>query len=168
MKPSHARILSLLQSVLAIALGVVAVMIVNLPAASIVEPLFPGSLDPDGLPLTAPAQALFLPILFLAGLAGALVVVLVAPRAPVGHAVVFGLLALVGDIAIVAEYAGIWPLWFAALVVLTVPPQVWLGAVLGLRARRRWDERSRAGADVVSLPVPAVDGPTAAPGQDAR
>jgi hypothetical protein len=68
----------------------------------------------------------------------------------------------------VAEYAGVWPLWFAALVVLTVPPQVWLGAVLGMRARRRWDERSRAGADVVSLPVPAVDGPTAAPGQDAR
>jgi len=168
MKPFYARMLPLLQSVLAIALGVVAVMIVNLPAASIVEALFPGSLDADGLPLTAPAQALFLPILFLAGVAGAFVVVLVAPRAPIGHAVVFGLLALVGDIAVVVEYAAIWPLWFAAPVVLTVPPQIWLGALIGLRARRRWAGRRRAGAEAVALPVPAVDDSTAAPSRDAR
>jgi hypothetical protein len=135
MKPSYARVLPLLQSLLAIALGVIAVMIVNLPAASIIESLFPGSLDPDGMPLTAGAQGAFLPILFLAGIAGAFVVVLVAPRAPVGHAVVFGVLALVADIAIVTQYRGIWPLWFSALVVLTVPPQIWLGAMLGLRAR---------------------------------
>jgi hypothetical protein len=168
MKRSSTRALWPLQSVLAIALGVIAVMIVNMPAASIVEGLFPGSLDPDGLPLTAPAQALFLPILFLAGVAGAFVVVLVAPRAPVVHALVFGLLALAGDIAIVAEYAGIWPLWFSALVVLIVPPQVWLGAVLGMRARRRWAGHTCAGAEAAALPVPAVDGSTASPGRPAR
>jgi hypothetical protein len=147
MKPSYARVLPLLQSVLAIALGVIAVMIVNLPAASIVESLFPGSLGPDGMPLTAEAQGALLPIIFLAGMAGAFVVVLVAPRALVGHAVVFGALALVGDIAVVAEYWGMWPLWFSALVVLTVPPQIWLGAVLGLRVRRRWAPWGRPSAE---------------------
>gem|GEM_PF-6985492 len=163
MKPSHAWVLTGLQSVLAIVLGVIAVMIVNLPAASIVEPLFPGSLDPDGMPLTAEAQGAFLPILFLAGMAGAFVVVLVAPRAPVGHALVFGALAVVSDLAVVAEYGGIWPIWFSALVVLCVPPQVWLGAVLGLRARRRWAFGRRAGADAAALPVPAMDRPARAP-----
>jgi hypothetical protein len=138
MKRSYGWALSGLQSVLAIALGFIAVILVNLPAASLVEPLFPGSLDPDGMPRTAPAQALFLPIIFLAGVAGAFVVVLVAPRAPVAHALVFGALAVVGDLFVVVDYAEIWPLWFAALVVLTVPPQVWLGAVLGVRAQRRW------------------------------
>jgi predicted alpha/beta hydrolase len=148
MKPSTTRVLSLLQSVLAIGLGVIAVMIVNLPAAPIVDSLFPGSVDPGGMPLTAEAQGAFLPILFLAGMAGAFLVVLVAPRAPVGHAVVFGALALVGDLFVVLEYAGIWPLWFSALVILTVPPQVWLGAVLGVRARRRWAPWRRERADV--------------------
>jgi hypothetical protein len=158
MKPSNARVLSLLQSVLAIGLGVVALVIVNLPAASIVESLLPGSLDPDGMPLTAEAQVAFLPILFLAGMAAAFVVVFVAPRAPVGHAVVFGALAVLGDLVVVLEYAGIWPLWFSALVVATVPPQVWLGAVLGLRARRRWAPWARGATQIdaaASLPLVA-------------
>jgi hypothetical protein len=150
MKPFHARTLLLLRSALAIGLGVIAVMIVNLPAASIVGSLFPGSLDPGGMPLTAEAQGAFLPILFLAGVAGAFVVVLLAPRAPVGHAVAFGALAIVADLFVVLEYAGIWPLWFSALVILTVPPQVWLGTVFGLRARRRWAPWTHAGATDVS------------------
>jgi hypothetical protein len=87
--------------------------------------------------------------------AGALVVVFGAPRSPVVHAVIFGALAIVGDIAVVIGQAGVWPVWFSTLVVLTVPPQIWLGAVLGLRARRRWAPWGRADAHmVVDLAAP--------------
>jgi hypothetical protein len=147
MKISRGSVLSLLQSLLALVLGFAAVSGVNVMAGRVLTVLLPGSLDTQGLPLTAQAQGAYLPILFLAGMAGAFVVVLVAPRAPVVHAVVFGVLALVADIGIVAEYREIWPLWFSALVVLTVPPQVWLGAVLGLRARRRWAPWGRPGSE---------------------
>lgn len=69
---------------------------------------------------------------------------------------VFGALAIVGDFLVVVEYAGTWPLWFSVLVILTVPPQVWLGAVLGLRGRRRWAPWARAGAKAgAAVPVKA-------------
>jgi hypothetical protein len=50
----------------------------------------------------------------------------------------------------VVGQAGVWPVWFSTLVVVTVPPQIWLGAVIGLRARRRWAPWRRADAHMVA------------------
>jgi hypothetical protein len=147
-------VLSVLQSLLALFLGFEAVGRVNAAGAPVIEAVLPGSMGANGLPLTAPAQALFLAVLFLAGMAGAFVVVLIAPRAAVIHAVVFGVLAIVGDLFIVVNLAGTLPLWLLVLSVLTVPPQIWLGAVLGLRARR-WVPWARAGAKTGGAPVPS-------------
>jgi hypothetical protein len=163
MKPSRTSVLSmalwlllsLLQSVLALVLGFMAVGQVNMVGAPVIDAVLPGSMGADGLPLTAPAQVLFLAVLFLAGMAGAFMVVLIAPRAAMMHAVVFGVLAIVGDLFIVVNLAGTLPLWLLALSVLTVPPQIWLGAVLGLRARRRWVPWARAEAEAGAAPVPS-------------
>jgi len=156
--------LLLLQSALALVVGFTAVVLTNMAAGRVLNALLPGSLDPEGLPLTTVAQGLYLPVLFLAGLAGAFLVVIGAPRKPVVHALVFGGLALLGDIIVVRDYAAVWAVWFSILVVVTVPPQVWLGAVLGLRARRRWapwgDARSEAAPANASLaPDPALPRP---------
>jgi hypothetical protein len=140
-----------LQSALALVVGLAAVVLTNMAAGRVLNAVLPGSLDPDGLPITTLAQGLYLPVLFLAGLTGAFLVVVGAPRKPVVHALVFGALALLGDIMVVRDYAAVWAVWFSVLVVATVPPQVWLGAVLGMRARRRW----APWAEARSEPVPA-------------
>lgn len=87
MKLSRGAVLSLLQSLLALVLGFVAVSGVNVMAGRLMTVLLRGSLDASGLPLTAAAKAIYLPVLFLAGMAGAFVVVLVAPRVSVLEAV---------------------------------------------------------------------------------
>jgi hypothetical protein len=154
-----------LQSALALVLGFTAVLLTNIAAGRMLNVLLPGSLDPEGLPVTMLAQGLYLPVLFLAGMAGALLVVVGAPRKPVAHALVFGGLALLGDIMVVRDYAAVWAVWFSALVVVTVPPQVWLGAVLGMWVRRRWapwaesDPRA-VPANALLAADPAVPGPS--------
>jgi hypothetical protein len=146
--------LTALQSVLALLAGFTAVVLVNMAAGRMLEAVLPGSLNPEGLPLTTLAQGLYLPILFLAGMAGAFLVVFGAPRAPVAHGLIFGGLALLGDVIVVRDHAATWAVWFSVLVVATVPPQVWLGVVLGLRARRRWAPWSSEVSPVASGSAP--------------
>jgi hypothetical protein len=157
-------LLLMLQSAFALVVGLAAVVLTNMAAGPVLNAVLPGSLDPDGLPITTLAQGLYLPVLFLAGLAGAFLVVVGAPRRPVVHALVFGGLALLGDILVVRDYAAVWDVWFSVLVVATVPPQVWLGAVLGMRARRRWEPWAEARSEAVPAnaslaPDPALTQP---------
>jgi hypothetical protein len=116
-------LLLVLQSALALVVGFTAVVLTNMAAGRVMNAVLPGSLDPEGLPVTTLAQGLYLPVLFLAGMAGAFLVVVAAPRKPVVHALVFGGLALLGDIMVVRDYAAVWAVWFSVLVVATVPPQ---------------------------------------------
>jgi hypothetical protein len=152
-------LLLVLQSALALVVGFTAVVLTNMAAGRVLNAVLPGSLDPDGLPVTTLAQGLYLPVLFLAGLTGAFLVVVAAPRKPVVHALVFGGLALLGDIMVVRDYAAVWAVWFSVLVVATVPPQVWLGAVLGMRARRRWAPWAEAGSTAVPASEPIASDP---------
>jgi hypothetical protein len=153
-------LLLVLQSAFALVLGFAAVVLTNMAAGRVLNAVLPGSLDPDGLPITSLAQGLYLPILFLAGMAGAFLVVVGAPRKPVVHALVFGGLALLADIMVVRDYAAVWAVWFSVLVVVTVPPQVWLGAVLGMRARRRWAPWAEAGSKAVPANASLAPDPT--------
>jgi hypothetical protein len=152
-------LLLVLQSAFALVLGFAAVVLTNIAAGRVLSAVLPGSLDPEGLPVTTLAQGLYLPVLFLAGMAGVFLVVVGAPRKPVVHALVFGALALLGDIMVVRDYAAVWAVWFSVLVVATVPPQVWLGAVLGMRARRRWAPWADAGSNAVPANAPLAPDP---------
>jgi hypothetical protein len=156
--------LLVLQSALALVVGFTAVVLINMAAAQVLNATLPGSLDPEGLPLTTLAQGLYLPVLFMAGMAGAFLVVFGAPRAPVAHALVFGGLALLGDVLVARDYAAVWAVWFSVLLVATVPLQVWLGGVLGMRVRRRWAPWVEAGspggsANASLAPDPAATRP---------
>lgn len=83
-------VVTVLRSPLAIVLGFVAVGLVKLAATPLIGAVLPpGALTSEGLPLSPLAQMVSLPALFIAGMAGAFLVVLVAPRAPAAHAVVF-------------------------------------------------------------------------------
>lgn len=142
-------------SILALVLAVGAVVLVNVPGPMLIEGLFPGSLGPDDMPATTPARWLLLAIVFTAGVAGAFVVVVVAPVRPVLHALILLAIYLVIDVGAVLSLRATQPLWFTALIVPLVFPQLWLGAVLGLRARTRWRGASaREGGEGVASAIP--------------
>ncbi|WP_101927486.1 MULTISPECIES: hypothetical protein [Luteimonas] len=116
------------RTALALALGFVAVVLVNLAGAWLASAL--GLADGGHRRL-----AWDLAIVCLAGVAGAWVVVRRAPRAPRGHALAFFVLALALDTIAVVQLGHGMPLWFSAGVLLTLPLQVWLGLRLALRGR---------------------------------
>ncbi|MBO9717387.1 MAG: hypothetical protein J7507_11420 [Pseudoxanthomonas sp.] len=71
----------------------------------------------------------------LSGIAGAWLVVRLAPCAPRRHALAFFLLVLLMDGYAVAKLGADFPPWFSAGLLLTLPLQVWLGTRLALRRR---------------------------------
>jgi hypothetical protein len=141
MKTLGKDLLSLVLSLVAILLGYVAVWLVNLAGGWLLDALLPGSRTPGGIPLTTAAQIADLFVLFAAGLAGGFVVVLAAPRAPGIHALSFGAIALAIDLWVVLGTLQGAPLWYRVLVIATVPPQIWVGAKLGMMARHRIRKR---------------------------
>jgi hypothetical protein len=75
--------------------------------------------------------------LFLAGVAGGFVVVLLAPRAPAAHTWLFCGLALIIDLMTVLGSWSDAPLWFKVVMVGSVPIQIWVGARLAMLVRGR-------------------------------
>ena len=131
MKPS---VLSILRSIVAIAAGALTVLIVLFGTILLVVP---GWMTEGGFPDTTPGLALLLGLEILAGLAGAFVAALLAPRAPRVHGWTLGALLLIVNVTGVAEPGSSWPLVPAVLLVGFVPVQTWVGIVLALRLRAR-------------------------------
>lgn len=69
-------------------------------------------------------------LIFLAGVAGAFVIGAVSRHRLRLHMAIFFVLALLLDLTAVAGAFAEQPFWFRALVLVTLPPQVWLGSRL--------------------------------------
>lgn len=131
------ELLSWGRSLVAVVVGFAVVVLVNFVGGLLLESLFLEARTAGGVPLTAPAQGADLVMLFLAGLAGAFVVVLMAPRAPWVHALVFGLISFAVDFLTVVDVLAGMPLWYKVILLVSLPVQVWLGAKLALVLRAR-------------------------------
>ena len=127
-------VLSVLRSILPIAAGALTVLIVLFGTILL---LVPGWMVEGGFPDTTPELALLLGLEVLAGLAGAFIAALLAPRAPQAHGWTLGALLLVVNGMGVVEPDSSWPLVPAVLLVAFVPVQTWVGIVLALRLRAR-------------------------------
>lgn len=125
-------------SAVAFLLALVAVFLVNLAGTAGTEAVVPEGLSVDGVPVTGTAQIMILAVNFAAGVAGAVVVVLLAPNHPTVHALGFLGVVVLLDVAAAIVWWGLVPTWFTIAIVLLAPLQVWAGAVVGLSLRRRW------------------------------
>jgi hypothetical protein len=124
--------LSILRSIVAVAVGAMTVLIILYGAIFL---LVPGWMTEGGFPHTPAGLALLVALEALAGLAGAFVTALLAPRAPRVHGWILGALLLVLNVLTVTEPGSPWPLAPAALLVAFVPVQTWVGIGLALRVR---------------------------------
>jgi len=122
--------LLVLHSLLAIALAFPVLSLANLAGGALA--------DLTGFPDAGEGRLVWdLGWVFIAGVLAAWTVARLAPRAPRLHAAVFFVLMLVISVVAVARLGGDWPRWFSTGILVTLPLQVWLGAWLGLRGRKR-------------------------------
>jgi hypothetical protein len=118
-----------LRALLAVLAGFAAMFAVNLAGS--------GLATASGFPAGGPSRLGWdLLWVVLSGIAGAWVVVRLAPCAPRRHALAFFLLVLMMDGYAVAELGADFPPWFSAGLLLTLPLQIWLGMRLALRTLR--------------------------------
>ena len=129
------RIIPILKGALAVISGYIALRIVNLPRSYILNLLFENGLSPEGYPVTEISQIAFLVYIFIAGLAGSFVVGLFSKRNYWTLLLIFGGLLLVNDIYSILSPLSGQPLWVKALIFVTLPLQIWIGGVLGMRTR---------------------------------
>ncbi len=127
-------VLSVLRSIVAVAAGTLTVLIIVFGTVLLV---FPGWAVEGGFPDTTPGLALLLGLEVLAGVAGAFVATLLAPRAPRIHGWTLGALLLILNVLTVVEPDTSWPLMAGVLLGAFVPVQTWVGIVLALRVRAR-------------------------------
>jgi hypothetical protein len=120
-----------------IALRALLAVLAGLAAMSAIHLAGSGLATASGFPAGGPSRLGWdLLWVVLSGIAGAWVVVWLAPCAPRRHALGFFLLVLLMDGYAVAELGADFPLWFSAGLLLTLPVQVWLGMRLALRTQR--------------------------------
>lgn len=135
MDKSNSLIISILKGTLAIVLGYVALRIVNLPRTYILNMIFENGLSSKGFPIGTNPQIVFLIYIFLAGLVGSYVVGLFSKKNQWMLLLIFGGLLLVNDIYSIASPLSHQPVWFKVVIFVTLPIQIWIGGILGMRTR---------------------------------
>lgn len=135
MNRSRNIIIPILKGALAVILGYIALRIVNLPRAYILNLLFEDGLNSKGFPITVNSQIVFLIYIFIAGLAGSYVVGLFSKRGYWTLLLIFGGLLLVSDIYSILSPLSDQPIWVKIIMFATLPLQIWIGGVLGMRTR---------------------------------
>lgn len=136
MNKSNSTIILILKGALAIILGYLALRIVNLPRHYFLSLLFENGLSPKGFPTMVNSQIVFLIYIFIAGLVGSYVVGLFSKRNYWTLLLIFGGLLLVNDIFSVLSALSDQPVWVKVLIFVTLPIQIWIGGILGMRTRR--------------------------------
>lgn len=86
-------------STLVFVLALVVVFLVDLAGTALTEAVVPEGLSMDRVPVTGTAQTMILAVNFVAGAAGAAVVVLLTPNKPTVHALVFVGVVVLFDVA---------------------------------------------------------------------
>lgn len=122
-------------SMLIFILVAVVIILVNIAGTALIEITIPSGLSEDRVPLTGPAQSLLLIVGFVAGAAGAILVVFLAPMRATLQALVYLVIILLLDIAAAAAWWNLVPAWFAIAMVVLAPLQVWAGTIIGMRLR---------------------------------
>jgi hypothetical protein len=113
-----------IRTLVAFPLGFAAVRLTHLLG----QPFVP--LLSENLPATDLERTKAMVLIFLAGVAGGFVIGAIARHRLWLHMVIFFVLALRMDLIAMAGAFADQPFWFRALVLLTLPLQVWLGALL--------------------------------------
>lgn len=136
MDKSKSLITLILKGTLAVILGYIALRIVNLPRSYILNMIFENGLSSKGFPTAANSQIVFLIYIFIAGLVGSYVVGLFSKKNQWMLLFIFGGLLLVNDIYSILSPLADQPLWFKVIIIVTLPIQIWIGGILGMRPQR--------------------------------
>ncbi|MGF1671487.1 MAG: hypothetical protein ACFCU6_13640 [Balneolaceae bacterium] len=112
------------------------VTIVNILGTMILEHIFGPAMNPDGIPLTQGSTIAFLIMFFIAGMTAACIAAYLARSNPWILVGILLVIALVVDfIAITQGPPSELFLWAKIAAMVSIPPQIWVGAKIGIRLR---------------------------------
>ena len=123
---THSR--SILRSVGAIVAGFAAVVVLSIATDAVLHAV--GVFPPVGQPMTAGLYALALAYRTLFTVAGGYITARLAPRRPLAHAVVLGVIGIVAGTAGAVAMWELGDLWYPIALVLLALPSTWLGGWL--------------------------------------
>lgn len=117
--------------------GNVGIIVINIIGTYILQSIFGSAINAEGLPLTDASTAGFLIMLFIAGMTGAFIIVLLTRSHPWLLIGIFLVFALIIDLLAILGPLDILPLWAKIIVMVSIPPQLWAGAKIGLILKGR-------------------------------
>lgn len=120
----------MVRSILAIVAGFIFIAALSLGADAVLRASMPGVFSPTGRIDSVPVLLLIIGYVFVFAVAGCYLTARLAPRRPLMHALVLGVLGLLFNIA---GTIAVWesaPAWYHAVALLLVMPAAWLGGRL--------------------------------------
>ena len=119
-----------------------AVYVVNMLGTLVLQSVFSADISADGIPTTTASTAAFLLMLFVAGASAAFIAAAFSRSNPWILVGILTLIAFIADFLAVQGPLNILPDWAEILVIVTIPPQMWIGAKLGIRLREKMEPES--------------------------
>ena len=131
------KFFNILTSILIIAAGIIAISLVNYVGTLILKSIFETEISPDGIPLSENSRIAYLFMIFIAGMIGAFIITILVKQKPWVHLGVFCALGFIIDILAIQGPLVDFPLWAKIIVLVSIPIQIWLGGIIGLKIKKR-------------------------------
>lgn len=120
----------MLRSVLAVVAGFLFIGFFAFGADAVVRSAMPGAFSPSGRVDSVPVLLLVTGYVFVFAVTGCYLTARLAPRNPMMHALVLGVLGLVFNVVGTVAMWETAPVWFHVVSLLLVMPAAWLGGWL--------------------------------------
>jgi hypothetical protein len=118
------------RSIAAVVIGFVVIGVLSFGASAAVRAAMPGAFGPGGSTSDPTILLATLAYVTLFAVAGCYLAARLAPRRPMAHALVLGVLGLVFNLAGTAATWSAYPAWYHVTALLLVMPSAWLGGWL--------------------------------------
>lgn len=132
------KLFNVLKSVLIIVAGIIGILLVNYVGTMILKSIFETGISPDGIPLSENSRIAYLFMIFIAGIVGAFIITILIKQKPWVYLGVFCALAFISDILAIQGPLVDFPIWAKIIVLVSIPIQIWLGGIIGLKIKKRY------------------------------
>ncbi len=121
----------MIRSIVSIVAGFIFIGSLSFGADALLRSVMPGMFSATGRVESVPVLALIILYVFVFAVAGCYLTARLAPRNPLKHALVLGVLGLIFNVAGTIAMWDSAPAWYHVVALLLVMPAAWLGGSLG-------------------------------------
>lgn len=121
----------MIRSIVSIVAGFIFIGSLSFGADALLRSVMPGVFSATGRVESVPVLLLIILYVFVFAVAGCYLTARLAPRNPLKHALILGVLGLIFNVAGTIAMWNSAPAWYHLIALLLVMPAAWLGGTLG-------------------------------------